>query len=430
MSRLLTRKPAASAAPTLLSVLRQGHLGMALGGVAIVGASLVLPAAIALHIAAEHDLNLAARAMRYTTEAAVVFKDRDAAREALVSIATAGDVAEAAVYDRDGALLADWHNRSDTLFARMSEAAAALLGESAATIPVVHEGETVGHIRLRGSGQMLLGFLIAGAAGIAACQALLVLGALYLSRRILGRIAKPLAALTRIADTVRRQRGSGHRVPAAEIAELNALAETFNALFDELDAWEASARHENAQLAHKAHHDSLTGLPNRAVFEERLSHALADADQRGTSVAVLFMDSNGFKQINDRLGHAAGDAVLVNIAARVKDLLREEDLVARLGGDEFAVLLTPVRTLVDAQHIADAIAETVLRPMLLPGGDRIATSLSIGIALYPQHAGNAAALLQNADTAMYRAKRNRMGGWEVALTGQVQDDISMMDKDI
>jgi diguanylate cyclase (GGDEF)-like protein len=166
------------------------------------------------------------------------------------------------------------------------------------------------------------------------------------------------------------------------------------------------------------------------VFEERLSHALADADQRGTSVAVLFMDSNGFKQINDRLGHAAGDAVLVNIAARVKDLLREEDLVARLGGDEFAVLLTSVRTLVDAQHIADAIAETVLRPMLLPGGDRIATSLSIGIALYPQHAGNAAALLQNADTAMYRAKRNRMGGWEVALTGQVQDDISMMDKDI
>jgi len=417
-------KPAASAAPTLLSVLRQGHIGMALGGVAIVGVSLVLPAAIALHVAAEHDLNLAARAMRYTTEAAVVFKDRDAAREALMSIATAGDVAEAAVYDRDGALLADWRKNSDTLFARMSEAAAAVLGESAATIPVVHEGETVGHIRLRGSGQTLLGFLIAGAAGIAACQALLVLGALYLSRRILGRIARPLAALTRIADTVRHQRGSGHRVPAAEIAELNALAETFNALFDELDAWEASARREHAQLAHKAQHDSLTGLPNRAVFEERLNHALAEADRSGTSVAVLFMDSNGFKQINDRLGHAVGDAVLVNIAERVRELLREEDLVARLGGDEFAVLLLSVRTIVDVQHIADAIAKNVLRPMLLPGGERIATSLSIGIALYPQHAGDAGALLQSADAAMYRAKRSRRGAWEVALTGQSIDGIS------
>jgi diguanylate cyclase (GGDEF)-like protein len=291
-------------------------------------------------------------------------------------------------------------------------------------MPVVHEGETVGHIKLRGSGQTLLGFLIAGAAGIAACQALLVLGALYLSRRILGRIARPLAALTRIADTVRRQRGSGHRMPAAEIAELNDLAETFNALFDELDAWEASAQRENAQLAHKANHDSLTGLPNRAVFEERLSHALAEADQRGGSVAVLFMDSNGFKQINDRLGHAAGDAVLVNIAARVRELLREQDIVARLGGDEFAVLLVSVRTITDAQHVADAIAKTVLRPMLLPGGERIATSLSIGIALYPQHAGDAAALLQSADAAMYRAKRNRMGGWEVALTGQAMDGIS------
>jgi GGDEF domain-containing protein len=81
----------------------------------------------------------------------------------------------------------------------------------------------------------------------------------------------------------------------------------------------------------------------------------------------------------------------------------------------------------DAQHIAEAIARTVLRPMVLPGGERIATSLSIGIALYPQHARSAAALLQSADAAMYRAKRNRLGGWEVALTGQALDGIPLMD---
>jgi diguanylate cyclase (GGDEF)-like protein len=423
MIRPRAGKTAPSTAPTLLSVLRQGHIGMALGGVAIVGLSLVLPAAVALHIAAEHDLNLAAQAMRYTTEAAVVFNDSDAAREALMTIATAGDVAEASVYARDGHLLASWHNRSDTLFAQASEAAAALLGERTATIAVLHDGEKVGQIRLRGSGQTLLGFLLAGAAGIAACQALLVLGALYLSRRILGRIAKPLEALTQIADTVRRQRSSGHRVPAAEIAELRDLGETFNALFDELDAWQASARSEHAQLAHKAHHDSLTGLPNRAVFEDRLARALAEADESGASVAVLFMDSDGFKQINDRLGHAAGDAVLVNIAARVRELLRDEDLVVRLGGDEFAVLLVSVRSLLDVQHIADAIAQNVLRPMVLPGGDRVATSLSIGIALYPQHAGNAVALLQSADAAMYCAKRKRRGGWEVALSGSTFNEM-------
>jgi diguanylate cyclase (GGDEF)-like protein len=410
MSGRRTRGTTSATAPTLLSVLRQAHLGMALGGVAIVGVSLVLPAAIALHIAAVHDLNLAARA--------VVFRDGDAAREAMMSIATEGDVAEATITDRDGHVLADWHNQSDTLFARVSEAAAALLGERGVRIDVVHDGETVGEIRLRGSGQTLLGFLLACAAGIVVCQGLLVIGALYLSHRILGRIAKPLDALTQIADTVRRQRSSGHRVPAAEIAELNDLGASFNALFDELDAWQASARREQAQLAHKAHHDSLTGLPNRAVFEERLKLALADADETGTSVAVLFMDSDGFKQINDRLGHAAGDAVLVNIASRVRDLLRTEDLVVRLGGDEFAVLLVCVHAIADVQRVAHAISETVRRPILLPGGERVATSLSIGIALYPQHAENAAALLQSADAAMYRAKRARRGGWEVAFSGQ------------
>jgi GGDEF domain-containing protein len=86
-----------------------------------------------------------------------------------------------------------------------------------------------------------------------------------------------------------------------------------------------------------------------------------------------------------------------------------------------------VMDVTDAQHIAEAIARTVLRPMVLPGGERIATSLSIGIALYPQHARSAAALLQSADAAMYRAKRNRLGGWEVALTGQALDGIPLMD---
>jgi diguanylate cyclase (GGDEF)-like protein len=286
---------------------------------------------------------------------------------------------------------------------------------------VVHDGEIVGHVRARGSGQTLLGFLLAGAAGIIACQLLLVVGALYLSRRILARIAKPLEALTEIAQTVRRHRSSGDRVPAAEIRELRELGNTFNALFDELDAWQASARTENARLAHQANHDSLTGLPNRAFFEERLTHALVHADQGGTSVAVLFMDSNGFKQINDRYGHAAGDAVLVNVAARVREVLREDDLVVRLGGDEFAVLLIPVYDSADVQKIADSIAENIRRPMTLPGGERISTSLSIGIAIYPEDAANAATLLHTADVAMYRAKRSRRGDPESALAGPTEE---------
>lgn len=417
MSRQDGGKPASTTAPTLLTVLRRAHIGMALGGVAIVGISLVVPAAIALHIAAEHDVHLAARAMSYTTEAAVVFKDGPAARDAMVSIATEGDVAEASVTDKDGNVLASWHSKSDTLFARMSELAASLLGETAETVPVLHEGEVVGQIRLRGSGQTLFGFLLAGLAGIAACQVLLLLGALTLSRRILTRIAKPLEALAEIADMVRRQRRSGHRLPAARIAELNDLGETFNALFDELDTWQASARSEHARLAHKANHDSLTGLPNRAYFAEKLGLALFEAEQNAKSVAVLFMDSNGFKQINDQYGHAAGDAVLVTIAARVKAQLREGDLVVRLGGDEFAVLLTSVTDMQIVQRIEQAITESIQKPISLPGGERIATSLSIGIAIYPEQAQDAESLLQIADAAMYSVKRGRAGR-KTVLTGE------------
>jgi diguanylate cyclase (GGDEF)-like protein len=412
-------KPAPPTAPTLLTVLRRAHIGMALGGVAIVGISLVVPAAIALHIAARHDLHLAARAMSYTTEAAVVFKDGGAAHDALVSIATEADVAEAAVYDRDGHVLASWHSQSNTPLARISALAASLLGETAETVQVLHEGEVVGEIRLRGSGQTLFGFLLAGLAGIAACQVLLVLGALTLSRRILAHIATPLEALADIADMVRRQRRSGHRLPAAHIAELNELGETFNALFDELDTWQASARHEHARLAHKANHDSLTGLPNRHYFEESLARALHEADQAGHSVAVLFMDSDGFKQINDTFGHAAGDTVLVNIAARIANQVREGDLVVRLGGDEFAVLLTPVADIADVHRIAEALAETVRKPMTLAGGEHITTSLSIGMAMYPAQAQDAASLLQIADAAMYSVKRSRGGGRNPAPIDQV-----------
>lgn len=417
------RKPASPTAPTLLTVLRRAHIGMALGGVAIVGASLVVPAAIALHIAADHDLNLAARAMTYTTEAAVVFKDGPAAHDAMMSIATEADVAEASVYDRDGHVLASWHRKSDTLFARMSALAASLLGETAETVPVLHEGEVVGKIRVRGSGHTLFGFLLAGLAGIAACQVLLVLGALTLSRRILTRIAKPLEALAEIADMVRRQRRSGHRLPAARIAELNELGETFNALFDELDTWQASARSEHARLAHKANHDSLTGLPNRAYFEEVLAQALGEADRTAKSVAVMFMDSDGFKQINDVYGHAAGDTVLMNVASRVKAQLSEVDLVVRLGGDEFAVLLTSVTDIAAAQRIAETIAESIRKPIQLAGGERIKTSLSIGIAIYPEQAQDAASLLRCADAAMYSVKRRRPGGSTMALTDHGFDKL-------
>lgn len=129
---------------------------------------------------------------------------------------------------------------------------------------------------------------------------------------------------------------------------------------------------------------------------------------------MLFIDSDRFKEINDRLGHAAGDTVLVNIAMRIRGQLRESDLVARLGGDEFAVLLAPLASGSDALRIADNIIASMQAPIRLGDGSTVSTSLTIGIALYPDHADSPAALLHDADMAMYIAKRQARGSRRLA----------------
>jgi hypothetical protein len=132
-----------------------------------------------------------------------------------------------------------------------------------------------------------------------------------MSRRVVGRIIRPLQALADLTGTVQRERAFGQRVPGAEIKELNDLGTSFNALLEELDAWQTLMEGENQRLLHQARHDGLTGLANRAYFEGRLNRALSEAAQAGTGAAVLLIDCDKFKSINDGLGHAAGDAVLM-----------------------------------------------------------------------------------------------------------------------
>lgn len=213
---------------------------------------------------------------------------------------------------------------------------------------------------------------------------------------------------------MRRERAFARRVEPVAIAELNQLGDDFNALLDEFEEWQNTLRDENASLEHKATHDALTGLPNRAQFESRLSVALCDAVVTGQRVAVLYLDCDRFKEINDGLGHDAGDAVLVGVAARLRTQVRETDLVARLGGDEFAVMLAGVREADSVCRIADEILSGMAPSIALSDGHMVATMMSVGVALYPDHASDASGLLRAADAAMYRAKRARPGSWQLA----------------
>ncbi len=164
-------------------------------------------------------------------------------------------------------------------------------------------------------------------------------------------------------------------------------------------------RRENVtlELRDKATHDVLTGLPNRLLFHERLDHAIHHAIRRKKSVAVMFIDLDNFKRVNDVMGHAAGDLFLREVARRITGAIRGIDTVARLGGDEFVVLAEEVDTAETAALIADKVLEALLQPVTI-GGETISAGGSIGIAMGPKDGDSSDALLQAADAALYEAK--------------------------
>ncbi|MFN3712037.1 MAG: diguanylate cyclase domain-containing protein [Alcanivoracaceae bacterium] len=164
------------------------------------------------------------------------------------------------------------------------------------------------------------------------------------------------------------------------------------------------------KIWHSAHHDLLTGLPNRRLFLDRLDQEVKHASRGDLPLSVFFMDLDGFKAVNDTLGHEAGDRLLCDVADRLIACVREEDTVARLGGDEFTVILTGAKQRKDVELVAQAIIDTLAVPFTI-ANQSARISVSIGVASYPQDAASPVALLEAADKAMYKAKKagsNRM----------------------
>lgn len=170
-----------------------------------------------------------------------------------------------------------------------------------------------------------------------------------------------------------------------------------------------------AKMAHLAHHDFLTGLPNRALLTERLSQAIGLARRRRKQVALLFLDLDYFKHINDSLGHAIGDQLLQAVAERLVACVRNTDTVCRQGGDEFVILLSEIERIDDAARVADKLLLAFAHPQHI-GGHELHVTLSIGISVYPDDGSSADAVLQNADTAMYYAKANGRNNYQFFRT--------------
>jgi len=167
------------------------------------------------------------------------------------------------------------------------------------------------------------------------------------------------------------------------------------------------------ELRYLANYDALTGLPNRTLLSERIAHAIARARRSARKVAVLFLDLDRFKHVNDSMGHAAGDSMLKAAGARLRHVVREGDSVARVGGDEFTVVIEDIGSSAEAEHVAAKIIAAFEQPLELDNGQEVVISPSIGISLHPDHGQAASDLLKYADTAMYQAKDHGRKTWMV-----------------
>ncbi len=285
------------------------------------------------------------------------------------------------------------------------------------------KNETIGYIRLGLSQEQLDERARAYLIGAVVVSGFVVLIGILLSLLLTRRLLEPVRVLTEAAQAV----GRGDlrvRVPPTQSTEFAVLTDTFNEMTARLAASQASVEEYQHTLEEKveqrtrelqtatarayklAQQDTLTGLPNRVLLNQRLQQVIALAKREHQQVAVLFLDFDHFKRINDTLGHDTGDQLLQQVAQRLSATIRESDLVARLGGDEFVVILTGLNMAQSAHellHLVERVRSTFATPFQVNTQD-LSLTVSIGVSIYPDDALDAPNLIKQADTAMYAAK--------------------------
>lgn len=383
----------------------QTSLTRALSLVALLAVTASLLAVIAtgtvlLRAYAQRNLELLTEQAAYSAEVAIVFNDAAAARDAVRPITEADAVTSVTIRGSDGEVMIAERNsesRPMRIFGHYFDPAPV-------TVPIRTTGQSIGSITLTGRtigvGTLLIGSLLGAIAALIVAFA----GTRLIGYRLQRTIVEPLQDIAAAAHSVRDHRSLSQRAPRARVTEVDDLALDFNALLDELASWQQQVSTAHEALIHRANFDGLSGLPNRARFVEAVRDAIKLSQRSDDRFAILFMDGDKFKATNDRFGHAAGDRVIAEIAARLSPLLRVGDMAARLGGDEFAVLIHHLEDVQNAEAVIARIKAAMAQPITLPGDDRITVGLSIGMAIYPDHGSEVDTLIASADAAMYAAK--------------------------
>ncbi|MDR3389191.1 MAG: diguanylate cyclase [Rudaea sp.] len=338
------------------------------------------------------------------SQPALIFADDASAGEVLRAIPAEEGVTQAELLDAKGNLRSRIVNAPQGLAGRLAR----YLGDEQVMADVIADGRSIGSVRLQGGEEPMLRAFF----GLILADILVVtcvgLQSLVVSRRNTQRIARPLTQLRTLMHNATEHRDFTQRAPAADIAEVDDLRTEFNALLDEIVHRDQALRANNQVLRRLAFHDALTGLPNRAMFEPALIATLNECAQNQSKAALLYLDIDSFKAINDTFGHESGDRLLAAIAQRLRNWLPEGAMAARLGGDEFVVLVAPLdETQAHTEHgtlkLVHSMRAALEQPVRL-AACTIHPGVSIGVAVYPDVSGGADALVQSADKSMYQMK--------------------------
>lgn len=410
------RAPAAPALPNLRQLLARVHLRLILFAVALAAASMVVSGVIVIRNHASRNLELIARTVAYTVEPAVVFEDRQAIREAIVPVVSVAGVGRVEVRDAAGQVLAQWDPEELGYRSVIARTADRMFWPRPSVRRIERGGVTIAEVRVHGNSNSILRYALSGAIIALSCILLTVIATRILARRLQRDLIDPLDHVAEVAHAVWRDRTFEKRVPSAGIAEIDRFGQDFNALLAELQGWHAGLTSENAELARRATHDGLTGLGNRALFEQGLAQAIAAAAPDDDTFAVLYLDIDEFKAINDHHGHASGDAALIAVAERLRNAIRPVDSAYRLGGDEFAVLLALLEDRGQIDSVLSRIRQAMEQPFRLPSALSVTSTLSIGLAVYPDDGRSPEDLLRRADAEMYRDKK--------LVRGEASDQIA------
>ena len=356
--------------------------------------------------------------------AALSFLDREAAREVLSGLALQNHIEVARLYDADGKLFAEYSLDSvepDGLHQETDQTMTFAGGRLELYQPVMLDNEQIGTVYVRANLEMLgnrvgnysrLAFVVFGGS---------LLLTWLLTSRMHRAISTPVNRIVKVARQITNNNDYSVRADKVSDDELGELVDGINTMLDQIQqrdsqlAEYASGLEQRVadrtadlealteQFRHLAYHDELTGLPNRALFVDRLNKSIAHCERTDSKLAVMFLDLDKFKIINDTLGHDAGDELLIAIGRRIRSSLRNEDSVARLGGDEFTILVNDLESIDTAGKIAEKIVSALRMPVTI-GNQTLQVTGSIGISIYPDDHRDADKLMTFADAAMYKAK--------------------------